>query len=124
MPCMTFAHSRQQNADTMTHPAQSPMPIPTHTNLAISLETIKMAAHSNDMCALEISNKNLNTHHHISCKVCTFSLCHSSVRWPLQVVDFFFESSKFSLKSIKLLLMVATTSSSIIYRRQWRIDWS
>ena len=71
----------------------------------------------------EISNKNLYTHHHISWKAFTSSLCHNSVGWPLQVVDFFCESSKFSLKSFKLPLVSATTSSSI-YGRQWGVDWS
>ena len=84
----------------------------THTHLAILFNNPE-------------SNKNLNTYHHISGKVFTSSMCHNSVGWPFQVVDFFCENSKFSLKNFKLPLMVATTSSSI-YGRRGRVDrsWS
>ena len=87
-------------------------PLLTHTNLAILFNNTG-------------SNKNLNTYHHISGKVFTSSMCHNSVGWPFQVVDFFCENSKFSLKNFKPPLMVATTSSSI-YGRQGCVDrsWS
>ena len=72
---------------------------------------------------MKISHKNLNTHHHISWEVFTSPLGDSSGGWPLQVVNFFCENSKFSLKSMKLPLVVATTSSGID-SGQWRVDGS